>query len=249
MGIIVILSFLGLVIFLGWERIGLMSFLLIGYWKRPDRKSGSVSAVIYNRIGDLFFIVAYIGFINEGLILLTLLAVLCKSSLYLYNYWLPVAMERPTPVSSLLHSSTMVVSGVWLSMIYGVSGMLLVIVFLLRSSLGVHYDLKKNVAYSTSLHLTLILIISWYGEYGLVVLYILLHRIIKRQIFQSSGYVIHSQGSQDLRVNGEVTKYMWIFLGIFLLSAIPGIVILGRKEQVVFSILTASCLILVLLSL
>jgi len=83
---ITMLSNLRLMLFLRWEGIGLMSFLLIGYWKRPDGKSGAVSAIIYNRVGDLFFIVFYVTSGSEVVWLLALAAVLCKSSIYLYSY-------------------------------------------------------------------------------------------------------------------------------------------------------------------
>jgi len=122
-------------------------------------------------------------------------------------------------------------------------------VILLGLSLGAHYDLKKNVAYSTSLHLTLMLLFTYYGEYRLVVLYILVHGIVKRQIFQSSGYVIHAVGSQDLRVIGGISSYLWMMVRIFMLSALPGMVILAGKEQVVVSVLSSFCVLFVISSL
>lgn len=83
--IIFILSSYGLLIFIGWEGIGVISIMLIGYWIRPIAKSGAISAIIYNRWGDLIFLV-FMFICREIIMLLLLFAVMCKSSLYLYQY-------------------------------------------------------------------------------------------------------------------------------------------------------------------
>lgn len=72
--------------FVGWEGIGLMSFLLIGYWKRPEGMSGSVSAMMYNRLGDVCFILLYVISHREGFGICLIIAIFCKSSLYLWSY-------------------------------------------------------------------------------------------------------------------------------------------------------------------
>lgn len=231
--IILILSSQYLLMFVRWEGIGLISFLLIRYWKRPERLSGSVSAIMYNRLRDICFLLLYVVANRESLVICTIVAVFCKSSLYLWSYWLPVAIERPTPVSSLLHSSTIVVAGVWLRILYSDVLLLLIMVILLTFSIINHYDLKKNVAYSTSLHLTLILLMIRMQLYGSVVVYILLHRIVKRQIFQSSRFLIHILGTQDIRVSPTNVVLLFMMLGIFLLTAGCGIVMGGSKEQIV----------------
>jgi len=245
---IIMLSSQYLVMFVRWEGIGLISFLLIGYWKRPERLSRSVSAIMYNRLGDICFLLLYLIVGGENLILCTLIAIFCKSSLYLWSYWLPVAMERPTPVSSLLHSSTIVVAGVWLRILYSEVLMLLIIVFILTLSILNHYDLKKNVAYSTSLHLTLILLMVRIQLYGGVVVYILLHRIVKRQIFQSSGFLIHITGNQDLRVMSPHMILLFIMLGILLLTAGCRMVMGGSKEQIVVDLGMVFILLIVVLT-
>merc|ERR1712141_509417 len=73
------------------------------------------------------------------------------------------------------------------------------VVLLLSANMVRHFDVKKNIAYSTSIHLLVILILSIGEMYHAVVVYIILHRIVKRQIFQSSGYGIHGIRSQDIR--------------------------------------------------
>jgi len=247
--IVFILSTGGVLIFLGWEGIRIMSILLIGYWIRPSGKSGAIAAIMYNRIGDLVFLVVIYQIIGELMVILLVVAILCKSSLYLWGYWLPVAMERPTPVSSLLHSSTIVVAGVYLIILYSVNiNVILVVVILLSLNIIRHYDVKKNIAYSTSIHLLLILILRVMRIYHAVVIYIILHRIVKGQIFQVSRYGIHSVGGQDIRryVINRMTYIMLI--GIILLSSIVGIVIMGSKELVVLNMLGLLMIVLVFTS-
>merc|ERR1712187_112083 len=76
---------------------------------------------------------------------------------------------------------------------------IVVVVLLLAVNMVRQMDVKKNIAYSTSIHLVLIVLLSIRGFYSVVVLYIILHGIVKRQLFQSSRYEIHGIGSQDMR--------------------------------------------------
>jgi len=182
------------------------------------------------------------------MMLLLLFAVMCKSSLYLYQYWLPVAMEGPTPVSSLLHSSTMVVAGVYLIMIIPVSVQVVVVVLILGMNMMRHIDVKKNIAYSTSIHLVVMLLLSLGRYFSYVIVYIMLHRMIKRQLFQSSRYEIHGVGSQDMRKFNMNGSSMLIVFAIMILSAMVGIVIMRSKEVVVLGVMGILMLLLVVLS-
>lgn len=180
------------------------------------------------------------------LIILTL-AILVKSSLYLFSYWLPVAMEGPTPVSSLLHSSTIVVAGVYLSMLFGVKLMMVVIVIILSYSLYNQIDVKKNIALSTSLHLVIMLLMTIVGFYAGVVLYIMLHRIAKRQLFQLAGYSLHTIGHQDLRSYSAVIITLIMILPIFILTALVGIVIV-TKEMLLIEVSSILYVLIMLIS-
>jgi NADH-quinone oxidoreductase subunit L len=126
------------VLFLGWELVGLCSYLLISFWfVRPTAASAGTKAFVVNRIGDFGFMVALMivfatfGTLSFGEVLedpgallsggaatavglLLLLAAAGKSAQIPLYVWLPDAMEGPTPVSALIHAATMVTAGVYL---------------------------------------------------------------------------------------------------------------------------------------
>jgi len=118
-----------------------------------------------------------------------MVAILGKSAIWICGYWLPMAMEGPTPVSSLLHSSTIVVAGVFLMMLYIELSVLLPLVAVTMMSLylGRWYDGKKMVALSTSVHLVVIIICGAVGLYGIVVFHIVTHGFVKASAFVNSG--------------------------------------------------------------
>jgi len=180
--------------------------------------------------------------------LIVVFAVICKSSLYIWQYWLPVAIERPTPVSSLLHSSTMVVAGVYLIILIPNSVPIVLVVVLLAFNMIGQMDVKKNIAYSTSIHLVLMVLLSIVRLYSVVVVYIILHGIVKGQLFQSSGYEIHGVRSQDIRKFNMNGSSIIMLLAMFILSALVRIVIVRSKEVVVLGIISVIVLIMVIVS-
>src|SRR4051794_12186987 len=128
-------NYLGL--YVGWEGVGLASYLLIGFWAhKPSAATAAKKAFVVNRVGDmglaiaLMVMFAYIGSISfagvfsaapklgEGTLtaigLLLLLAACGKSAQFPLQSWLGDAMEGPTPVSALIHAATMVTAGVYL---------------------------------------------------------------------------------------------------------------------------------------
>lgn len=126
-----------LMLYVGWEAVGLCSYLLIGFWyKKPSAAGAAKKAFVVNRVGDFGFglgilaiwtalgtlqfdqVFERIGTLDPGLI--TLIALLLfagavgKSAQFPLHVWLPDAMEGPTPVSALIHAATMVNAGVYL---------------------------------------------------------------------------------------------------------------------------------------
>jgi NADH-quinone oxidoreductase subunit L len=122
-------------VFLGWEGVGLASYLLIGYWHQdPEKVAAGMKAFVMNRIGDLGFLIAmfitykFVGSLDFADIakaqfspaiattigLLVFFACTGKSAQIPLFTWLPDAMSGPTPVSALIHAATMVTSGIYL---------------------------------------------------------------------------------------------------------------------------------------
>merc|ERR1719378_1867601 len=125
---------------------------------------------------------------------------------------------------------------------------IVVVVVLLAINIVRQIDVKKNIAYSTSIHLVLIALLSVVRVYSVVVVYIILHGMVKRQLFQSSGYEIHRVRSQDIRKFNINRSSMVILLAIFILSALIGIVMIGSKEVVVLGIMSLIVMIIVVVS-
>jgi NADH:ubiquinone oxidoreductase subunit 5 (subunit L)/multisubunit Na+/H+ antiporter MnhA subunit len=125
-------------LFVGWEGVGLSSFLLINFWStRKEANYAAIKAILINRIGDIALLIAilYLAFYTGtfdiivcltmseliftdserfAIGILLLIAAMAKSAQYGLHTWLPDAMEGPTPVSALLHAATMVTAGVFL---------------------------------------------------------------------------------------------------------------------------------------
>ena len=128
-----------LLMFLGWEGVGICSYLLINFWfTRIAANQSSISAFLTNRVGDCFLtiglfillwsfgnidysiIFSLVPYLNQDIITLIgiclLIGAMAKSSQIGLHVWLPQAMEGPTPVSALIHAATMVTAGVYLLM-------------------------------------------------------------------------------------------------------------------------------------
>ena len=247
------------VLFIGWEGVGIMSFVLISWWfTRSDAKSSAIQAIIYNRIGDtgivIFMFITLVSYKtwkikriiflkNPRLMKIAtigiILAAAGKSAQFSLHPWLPAAMEGPTPVSALLHRSTMVVAGVFLlfrcSPIISESRWGLPIVSVLGSLTAlfaarvalVQYDMKKIVAFSTTRQLGLMVLAIGIKVPELALFHICTHAFFKALLFLCSGRIIHrlkkEQDIRKIRKRGSILPLTsrCIIIGRLALTGLP----------------------------
>ena len=251
------------ILLLGWELVGISSYLLISFWNtRISANLGALSALFQNKVGDLFFILGVTftlscfsdlslstlfslsHHINSDLIFLVSLfilgAAISKSALYPLNTWLVRAMEGPTSVSALLHSSTMVTAGVFLlirisPLLEYTSTLLIIIIWL--GSIGalfgaaaalVENDIKGIIAYSTCSQLGYMTVAVGMSKYNIALFHLLMHAGFKSLLFLSSGAIIHALigENQDIRkmgglINNLPLTYLVFLFGSLSLMAAP----------------------------
>ncbi|CAB4070530.1 NADH dehydrogenase subunit 5 (mitochondrion) [Lepeophtheirus salmonis] len=205
---------------LGWDGLGLSSYLLVCYYNNSNSSNAGALTLMLNRLGDVgLFLSIYVmvnsshsinSFMSISSVMgsLLLFVAFTKSAQLPFSAWLPAAMAAPTPVSSLVHSSTLVTAGVyvlirfydslisvlWISLIVGVSTSSLATLVAMAER-----DMKKIVAFSTLSHLGIMMSILSLGWVELAFSHLIFHAFFKALLFLVVGYWIHSScGYQDL---------------------------------------------------
>nr|YP_009968689.1 NADH dehydrogenase subunit 5 [Rivularia auriculata]YP_010486358.1 NADH dehydrogenase subunit 5 [Rivularia globosa]QNC70808.1 NADH dehydrogenase subunit 5 [Rivularia auriculata]UVW93514.1 NADH dehydrogenase subunit 5 [Rivularia globosa]UVW93553.1 NADH dehydrogenase subunit 5 [Rivularia auriculata] len=213
---------------LGWDGLGIVSFALVVYYQNNKSLSAGMLTILANRIGDVMILVSIgmlviLGYWNimfitdfcftSVLSLCILIAGMTKSAQMPFSSWLPAAMAAPTPVSALVHSSTLVTAGVFLLIRFypilekwnGFKSSLLVVAVLtmLMAGIGANFenDLKKIVALSTLSQLGVMMMSLALGLPMLALFHLYTHALFKALLFLCAGAIIHSSnGIQDIRM-------------------------------------------------
>nr|AAX39839.1 NADH dehydrogenase subunit 5 [Tigriopus japonicus] len=214
-------------IFLGWDGLGVTSFLLVIYFYSDKSLNAGLLTLLTNRLGDIFLLMGVsmvwssfggeltsmagsgFGLYATGSVLF--LASMTKSAQIPFSAWLPAAMAAPTPVSALVHSSTLVTAGLYLLIrfsggledsVFWEWGLFFSPLTLLAASFSslMEMDMKKIVALSTLSQLGLISMTISVQAFGPAFFHLIMHAYFKALLFILMGFWIHQSASyQDLR--------------------------------------------------
>nr|YP_010250269.1 NADH dehydrogenase subunit 5 [Lichtwardtia dentalis]QTV20894.1 NADH dehydrogenase subunit 5 [Lichtwardtia dentalis] len=226
-------------ILLGWDGLGLVSYCLVIYFQNEKSYNAGMLTALSNRIGDVALLLSIAWMLNYGswnyifyldlmkndlsmMIIggLVMLAAMTKSAQIPFSSWLPAAMAAPTPVSALVHSSTLVTAGVYLLIRFNVllcdtwAGKFLLVVsgltmFMAGMGANFEFDLKKIIALSTLSQLGLMMSILSMGFYKLAFFHLLTHALFKALLFMCAGAIIHNMNNfQDIRYMGGLAVHM-----------------------------------------
>tara|TARA_R110000751_G_scaffold8041_3_gene32544 strand:+ start:51057 stop:53426 length:2370 start_codon:yes stop_codon:yes gene_type:complete len=248
-----------LMFFIFWELTSITSFLLIGFDnKREASRRAALQALVVTGGGGLFLLAGLLliwnvtGYSEMSLLLrsgslladspyyiaifvLVLGGAFTKSAQFPMHFWLPNAMEAPTPVSAYLHSATMVKAGVYLLMrlnpvlgdtmawhivlpLFGGTTLIVGTLLAIRQT-----DLKLMLAYTTVSSLGLLVMLTGFGTEKAIegaVLYLVAHCLFKGALFMVAGIIDHEAGTRDVTKLGGLMTAMPITFAAALASAI-----------------------------
>lgn len=214
-----------IVMLVGWEGIGVCSYLLIGYWShRLAAVKSAQKAILVNRVSDgmllwgVLWVWFHTGTLEYDLILLNaapagsaflgvalLIGAMGKSAQILFHVWLADAMEGPTPVSALIHAATLVTAGVYLMVRLGPfwDDLILWVGCLTAFMAGVfgffQADIKRVIAFSTCSQLGYMMVSVGLGEMGTEasMCHLMTHASFKAALFLSAGVILMGVGSNQ----------------------------------------------------
>ena len=216
---------------LGWDGLGVTSYLLVIFYQSNKSYNAGILTALTNRLGDVGLLVSisliiyigswtytYVNIVNSTLshmlVYLIIISACTKRAQMPFSAWLPAAMAAPTPVSALVHSSTLVTAGVYLLIrinlliveinirkFLSVLGMLTIIMAGITAI--VEIDMKKVIALSTLRQLGIIIIILGIGNPVLAFFHLISHAFFKAILFMCAGLIIHRiKDYQDIRKIG-----------------------------------------------
>ena len=258
---LLLIMFTNLWIFIwGWDFLGVVSYILVINYQNQNSSNAGMITILSNRVGDRFMIMRISLIMLTGawdsitktnhsffpLLALLMLTRITKRAQIPFCAWLPAAMAAPTPVSALVHSSTLVTAGVYLIIRYNQNNpsyfLLLTGIFttlLARINACNGFDFKKLIALSTLRQLGLMFISLGLGNYKLALYHLVSHGLVKALLFLSAGVIIHqTKSNQDLRIitgilqTLPVTSISIIFTRL-VLSGLPFMTCFFSKEVII----------------
>nr|ADE08057.1 NADH dehydrogenase subunit 5 [Cristaria plicata] len=234
-------------ILLGWDGLGIVSFALVIYYQNKKSLAAGMLTVLANRIGDALLILSICFLVNWGewrigygmtgsfsvlICFLVVIGAMTKSAQIPFSAWLPAAMAAPTPVSALVHSSTLVTAGVYLvirfystlieaqEVLWFLSKMGALTLLMAGLSACFEVDLKKIIALSTLSQLGLMMFTVGIGFPLIAVFHLFTHALFKALLFLCAGSIIHStMDTQDGRILGGLSYLLPFSSGCLVLSS------------------------------
>nr|YP_009305888.1 NADH dehydrogenase subunit 5 [Dolomedes angustivirgatus]ANW36386.1 NADH dehydrogenase subunit 5 [Dolomedes angustivirgatus] len=220
---ILILSNNMFLMLLGWDMLGMSSYILVIYYQDNSTSGCGSITLLSNRIGDIFILLSMSMMLfnsiwelnmNETfpmiMLLMLMLAGCTKSAQFPFSAWLPMAMSAPTPISSLVHSSTLVTAGIFLMIrILNNPHPMILLVLMIISSMTAMYasmsanwqqDMKKIIALSTLSQMAMMMFAISIESVHLAYFHMIIHAFFKSLMFLCAGMMIHESSYQDMRM-------------------------------------------------
>lgn len=262
---------------LGWDGLGVVSFFLIVYYQNQSSVTSGIFTLLINRVGDRFFLasIVIVSYYSSdyfswsyqyrlSVIIFLVVTFMTKRAIYPFSPWLPIAIAAPTPISALVHSSTLVTAGLYLiirfsNFLYSSYSTIYILLVLriftsLYAGLNTIFeiDLKKLIALSTLSHLGFIGIAYSSGLLQFAFFHILAHALFKSLLFITIGDVmINLNHSQDIRYLSSGYTYtpmscIVIYVSLFNLLGLPMLRGFYSKDFVLESINYSSSSVVIL---
>nr|WIM51596.1 NADH dehydrogenase subunit 5 [Corythalia opima] len=228
---ILILSNNLFLILLGWDGLGLSSYILVIYYQNFSSAASGTITLISNRVGDILILLS-MGMIMLSMnwnfntnmeyskltLMFLMIAACSKSAQFPFSAWLPMAMAAPTPISALVHSSTLVTAGVFLmlrlsTINHPTINMTLLIISsstAIYASMSANWeqDMKKIIALSTLSQIAMMMFAISLNSTILAYMHLIIHALFKSAMFLCAGIMIHESSYQDMRMMGlNFTNY------------------------------------------
>jgi len=225
-----------IILLLGWDGLGIVSFILVIYYQSPKSLAAGIITALTNRIGDVILLLSIAWTINQGhwfiiniqtsnylfiQVFCIVVAAITKSAQIPFSRWLPAAIAAPTPVSALVHSSTLVTAGVFLTIrfypfLHSIQYFNTIILFIAVLTILIaglrattEHDIKKIIALSTLSQLGLIITSIGLNCPQLAFFHIVTHALFKALLFICAGSFINQHHhSQDYRWIGNLSHQM-----------------------------------------